>query len=41
MLEIDNIETYYAESQALFGVSLAIEQGQLPTHPAGPISDPC
>ena len=31
MLKIDNIEASYGSSQALFGVSLTIEQGQLVT----------
>ena len=31
MLEVDNIETYYADSQALFGLSLQVEMGQVVT----------
>jgi len=31
VLEIKNIETFYAESQALFGLSMSIEQGQVVT----------
>ena len=31
MLQINNIETYYAESQALFGLSMSVEQGQVVT----------
>ncbi len=31
MLEVRKIETFYAESQALFGVTLSIEQGQVVT----------
>ena len=31
MLEINNIETFYAESQALFGLSMRVEQGQVVT----------
>ena len=31
MLEINNIETFYAESQALFGLSMSVEPGQVVT----------
>lgn len=31
MLAIENIETYYGDSQVLFGVSLSIEEGQVVT----------
>ena len=29
MLELDNIETYYGESQVLWGVSLSVDEGQV------------
>ena len=28
ILDIDSIETYYGETQALFGVSLNVEEGR-------------
>jgi branched-chain amino acid transport system ATP-binding protein len=31
VLQINNIETYYAESQALFGLSMSVERGQVVT----------
>ena len=31
MLEVSNIETFYGDSQALFGLSLNVEQGQVVT----------
>jgi branched-chain amino acid transport system ATP-binding protein len=31
VLEINNIETFYEESQALFGLSMSVEQGQVVT----------
>ena len=31
MLTVDNIETSYGQSQVLFGVSLAVEAGEMVT----------
>ena len=29
ILEVDNIDTFYGETQALFGVSLAVARGEV------------